>query len=69
MNHLVVALPAAPVLGVLEPWETHQRNQENQVLVRMFGLNRVFWPSKWVYRTGILEFALPIICLRATDRP
>lgn len=68
MNHLVVTLPAAPILGVLEPWETCQRNQKNQVLVRMFGLNRVFWPITWVYRTGILVFAFPIICLRAMDR-
>lgn len=69
MNHLVVTLPAAPILGVLEPWEIYQRNKENQVLVRMFGLNRVFRPIKWIYHNGILVFAFTIICLRAMDRP
>ena len=42
MNHFVIAFPPAPVFGVLEPWKIFQKNQEKQVLVRIFGLNVSF---------------------------
>lgn len=42
MNHFVITFPAAPVFGILEPWNIFQKSQEKQVLVRFFDLNISF---------------------------